>query len=241
MNTTSAPYSVSTSRPRYLNTPSPLLPTVTAIAAPMPIGAKPITRFVNLNMISESDSQNRSIVCLRRAGCFRDRDAEQHREEHDLEHFVVRRRLGETLRHDVLEHVRDRHLVSGEFLAGRVRGGRDVHADAGLHPVHRDESHRERERRDDLEIDDRPQREPADALHVVAVARDPHHERAEDQRHDQQLDHPQEHRAQRLERRGEVRIQRAGNAPTRAEDHRDDDPLGEGEFLQETHDGGARR
>ena len=37
--TISAPYSVSTSLPRFTSTSMPLWPTVTAMAAPMPIGA----------------------------------------------------------------------------------------------------------------------------------------------------------------------------------------------------------
>ena len=42
----------------------------------------------------------------------------------------------------------------------------------------------ERERRDDLEVDDRPKRELSDALHVVAVTGDADDERREQQRRD---------------------------------------------------------
>ena len=64
--TTSAPYSVSTSRPRLPSTLRPPCPTVTAIAAPIPIGANFITMAVNLNIVSASPSQNPSIASLGR-------------------------------------------------------------------------------------------------------------------------------------------------------------------------------
>ena len=51
-STISAPYSVSTSTPRLRSTPNPLLPTVTAMAAPMPNGANFITIPTNLNITS---------------------------------------------------------------------------------------------------------------------------------------------------------------------------------------------
>src|SRR6185437_12621838 len=63
-NTTSATYSVPTSSPSPRNTPNPFLPTVYAIAPPMPNGANAITSAVNLNITSDRLSQNASIVCL---------------------------------------------------------------------------------------------------------------------------------------------------------------------------------
>ena len=90
----------------------------------------------------------------------------------------------------------------------------------GLHEVHGDQPDGERERRDDLEVDDRPEREPADPLHVVAVAGDADDERREQQRHDQRLDHPQEHRRQdvQVRRRPTAVIARAPprGTPSRA-------------------------
>ncbi len=74
-------------------------------------------------MTSESDSQNRSIVLLRRVGRLRERHAEQHGEEHDLQHFVVRRRLEEAVRHDVLEHIRD---ASPGVAASSLPGASDA-------------------------------------------------------------------------------------------------------------------
>ena len=49
-----------------MSTTRPLVPTVTAIAAPMPNGANAITMPTNLNMTSASDSQNSIITCLGR-------------------------------------------------------------------------------------------------------------------------------------------------------------------------------
>ena len=50
--------------PRFLSTPIPLWLTVTAIAAPMPIGAYRMTMPTNLNITSASPSQNPSIASL---------------------------------------------------------------------------------------------------------------------------------------------------------------------------------
>jgi len=50
MKAKTAPYRVSTSTPRCRSTPNPLRDVVTAIAAPMPIGAYAITMSTNLNI-----------------------------------------------------------------------------------------------------------------------------------------------------------------------------------------------
>src|SRR5271156_407237 len=51
----SATYNVRSSLPRLKRTPIPIWPTVNAIAAPTPMGAKYMTRLVNLNMTSASE------------------------------------------------------------------------------------------------------------------------------------------------------------------------------------------
>ena len=123
-----------------------------------------------------------------------------------------------------------------EELVKRLRFGelgdlvrRFLHADAGLGDVDRRQADEECEGRDDFEIDERLEREPADALHVVAVARDAHDERGEDQRHDQRFDHAEEDRRERLEFLGEFGI------PVTKEDadrHRDQDPLRQRNWAQ---------
>ncbi len=65
-NTMRAPYSVATRRPRFLSTWIPLWLTVTAMAAPMPIGANRMTIPTNLNITSASPSANPSIASLGR-------------------------------------------------------------------------------------------------------------------------------------------------------------------------------
>ncbi len=61
---TSEPYNASTSTASLRSTSMPLVPTVTAIAAPMPMGANAITSPVNLNITWDKPSQNESIVLL---------------------------------------------------------------------------------------------------------------------------------------------------------------------------------
>ena len=68
----------------------------------------------------------------------------------------------------------------------------------GLHDVDRDQADDQRDRRDDLEVDDRAQAHPADDLDV-ARAGDAGDQRREDQRRDDHLDHPQEQLAERTE------------------------------------------
>ncbi len=58
MQSTAAPYMVRISLPRPNSTPMPFEPTVTAMAAPTPSGARYITYLVYWNITSASDSQN---------------------------------------------------------------------------------------------------------------------------------------------------------------------------------------
>ena len=63
-NTINDTYNVPTSLARLSITPSPLLPTVTPIAAPIPIGAYAITMPTNLNITSLSDCSQSSMIFL---------------------------------------------------------------------------------------------------------------------------------------------------------------------------------
>src|ERR1700733_5762884 len=60
-NASNAQYPVSSNFPNGSKTPIPMWPTVYAMAAPTPMGAKYITRLVNENMVSVSDSKNFSM------------------------------------------------------------------------------------------------------------------------------------------------------------------------------------
>jgi hypothetical protein len=112
---------------------------------------------------------------------------------------------------------------------GRSRA--EVHANTRLRDVHGDQADGQRDRGDDLEVDDRAECEPPDFLQVVAVARDANHQCREEQRHDQRLDHPQEDRRQDLEvRRRPVAVLRPLRLREEVPDgdakhHRDQDPL----------------
>ena len=111
------------------------------------------------------------------------------------------------------------------------RRGDEVHTAPRLHDVHRQEPDDERQRRHDLEVDDRAQSQLADALHVVAVPRDPHDQRGEQQWHDQRLDHLEEDRGEHVQigrRPPAVRVARRLRVepPNRDPDHhRHDYPL----------------
>ncbi len=75
---------------------------------------------------------------------LRQRDGEEHGEDHDLEHFVPRGRVEEAGREGVLQHAGQRDLAAGELLAlvGRrrrevdaVTGPEQVDGDAGRRPA----------------------------------------------------------------------------------------------------------
>ena len=101
----------------------------------------------------------------------------------------------------------------------QVRGRLDLPRPA-LREVDRGEPDEERERRDDLEVDERLHSHPAHVAQV-GVPRDAHHERREQERRDDGLDHPDEDLAEHAHGR-------AGLGPVvadrHAHDHRDEDP-----------------
>ena len=159
---------------------------------------------------------------------LRESDREQHGPENDLQHLVAGGRVEKTLRHDVLEHGREGDRLARRRRRGGRHGGR--HTDTRFDDVDRQQPDEQRQRRDDFEVDDRFQREPADALHVIAVARDADDQRAENQRHDDRFDDPNEGGRDRKQRNGE----RGKHNPDRnAGEHRDDNPLREGPAAEE--------
>ena len=70
----------------------PFDPTVTAIAAPTPNGARYMTYFVYRNITSASDSANCNDG-LRRSSDACAGGAEKEREDNDLQHFAARHRI----------------------------------------------------------------------------------------------------------------------------------------------------
>ena len=140
------------------------------------------------------------MACLGPSLHLRESHGKEDGEEDDLEHFVVGRGLEEALRHDVLEESGKRRRLLRQLLslAGRRR---ELHADPRPSQVDRRQSDDERQGGDDLEIDEGLERQAADPLHVVAVAGDADHQAAEDQRHHDRLDHPEEDGRERLQAR----------------------------------------
>ena len=99
----------------------------------------------------------------------------------------------------------------------------------GFDDVDRDEADDERERRDDLEVDDRAQAHPADHLEV-AGAGDAGDQRREDQRRDDHLDQAEEQLAERPEVDRPFGVERVHDrADDDAEHQTDEDLLGQGE------------
>ena len=144
----------------------------------------------------------------------------------------------DALRDDVHEHRVGAQVRGGERGALRGRRRCDLHAVTRLDEIHGHEADDQSERRHHLEIHDRPERQPADAREIVAVSRDADHEHAEDQRRDERTDHPQENRRQNLEMDRDAR----GEPPDqRPRDHREHDPLRQGDAAQPAPDRAHRR
>ena len=123
------------------------------------------------------------------AGNLRERDAKNHGERHHLQHVVLGGGLKETFWNDVLDNLRN-GLLFGCFHQPRRRRQRDP--DSRFHQIDREQTHRQRQRRDDLEVENGFESEPTDRFQIIAMSRDTDDERSENNRRDDALDQPQE-------------------------------------------------
>jgi hypothetical protein len=117
-------------------------------------------------------------------------------EDDDLQHVASRHRLDDGRRHHVQQDLLPR-LRRGADRRRAARLRQD-HAVAGTHHVDGEESDQQRQRGDDLEIDDRAQAHAADVLEVPGAG-DARDQRAEQQRRDDHPDHADEDLAERLD------------------------------------------
>ena len=122
---------------------------------------------------------------------------------------------------------------SGGDRRVRVRRRQDD-THARLRQVAGDQADRQRHEGHQPEIADRLHRQPADALEVIPVSRDAHDQGAEDDRHHDRLDHPQENGGQRLDDRREILAGKLMvDVPHHdTHGHADEDPVGEGQATQ---------
>ena len=126
--------------------------------------------------------EERAALFLRH---HRQRETKEHAEDHNLQHFALVHGLGDVLWENVHDEIagRARRGIQRE----RCGGGRKFHAFAGAAEIYGDESDHQRQRRDDFEIDERLDAHAANFFQI-GVARDAHHQRAEDQRRDNYFD-----------------------------------------------------
>ena len=165
---------------------------------------------------------SRSIRCedrLAALACEHERKAEQHRDEQDLQYVAVDKGGEERGRDDAEQELDDALALGGFDVAldrARIeRGQVDIHADAGLPQIDGDKREHERDERDHLEIDQRLDRDAADALHVVHRGHTVN-DGAEDHRRDDHAHEADEGIAQRRHLRAELGL---GDAEQRARDH----------------------
>ena len=149
-------------------------------------------------------------ACRARPACASAK-REQHGEEQHLEDLALGEGADDGVRDDVQQELDGALLPAPWSCSAAIAlvssvAGIDVHAGAGLHDVDDDEADDQRERRDDLEIEQRLEADAADLLHVVHAG-DAVHDRAEDDRRDQHLDQLDEAVAERLHLLAELRIE----------------------------------
>ena len=127
------------------------------------------------------------------------REAEQDREQQHLKDVAAREGADDTVGNDVENEV-DRMLCLGLFHEVRHGAGIGLRRDAApdRHEVADDEADDQGEGRDDLEIDQRLDRDAADLLGLLDM-RDAGNDRAEDDRRDDHLDELDEAVTQRLD------------------------------------------
>ena len=128
-------------------------------------------------------------------------EAEQHREQQHLQDLAARERVDDGVGDDVEEEVDRGQAPSTRTCSWRPRScramaGSMVEAAARLQDVDDDQTDDQRERRDDLEVDQRPDADAADLLHLAHV-RDADDDRGEHDRRDQHLDELDEAVAER--------------------------------------------
>ncbi len=136
-------------------------------------------------------------------------DAQQHRDQDNLQHRALGEGVHDCRRDDVHEEADEAGLglcplrVAGDGAGIDMRGV-DVHADAGLHHIHDDEADDERDGREDLEVDDSPHADPTDLLEVAHLG-DANDDGAEDHRREQHLDQLDEPLSQWLQGDADIR------------------------------------
>ena len=128
-------------------------------------------------------------------------ECEQDREEQHLQDFTGRKCADHRVGNDVHQELESALLLGLRHEAldrlGVERLDVDVHAGAGLQGIHDDEADDQRDGRQHLEVDQRLEADAADLFHVLHAG-DAMHDRAENNRRDDHLDHLDEGVAERL-------------------------------------------
>ena len=139
-----------------------------------------------------------------------ERQAEQDRKHQNLKYLAAGERADGRIGDDVEQMVHDRHGLSVRSVDAdlprveRLNIGVDSRTRA--HDIDNDQADHQRECRNQLEIDERFQADPADFLRVADLG-DPDHHRGEDDRGDHHLDQLDEAVPERLHRRRRCRVE----------------------------------
>lgn len=167
------------------------------------------------------------------AGDLGEGDAEHHGEEDHLQDVVGGGGFEEAAGDDVFDDAGDGDRHGVDFVGALAVGGQGD-ADTGFGEVDGDEADDEGEGGDDLEVEDGFEGEPTDGFEVIAVAGDADDEGAEDQGHEDALDHFEEDVGEELEFLGFLGEQVTDGD---ADHHRQQDPLGERDAAYEGEHG----
>jgi hypothetical protein len=167
------------------------------------------------------------------------RDTEQDGEEQHLQDVACRERVHDRRRDDVHQEVDGRQMRGARGVSGnalrielcRVR----MHARTRLHHVDEDEADDQRDRRDDLKVNQRPKADTANLLHVAHLG-DADDHGAEDDGGDHHANQLHEGVAERPHGGAEARVQLPQH---HADDDADDDLKPEAGIQRLLSDGGS--
>ena len=211
---------LTTNWPRLARMPKPNLPIVKAMAPESgerrhvyddPYDAKQRVR----DIVDQRDETLAALAHLTQCEIEQDGN-EQHRQE-----ISLRDRAEQVGGDHLHQEIDDRQRFGARHVAGNrlfvQRGRRDVQAGARLPQIANDKPDHQGDRRDHLEIDDRPQADHADSAHTPYLGDADRHGGEDDRRHDR-ADQRDEAVAERPHVNGQARIDGAEQAAERDPD-----------------------
>ena len=129
----------------------------------------------------------------------------------------------------MLDHRIEAYLRRGEFFS-LLRRSRELNAGARPHDVDRGQANEQCQGCDNLEVNDRFERQTAHRFHVIGVTGDSYHQRRKNERHNDAFDQVQENGGNEFEVQSGLWKQPAQENPGH---HRQDNPSAERDAAEQ--------